>query len=149
MIRVDLAISPAKWFVIILLLGLPDHAFTGLNPWLNRSEHQNQRAPVHSNSSVIQLLLYDVITTLANKEELQLTPKLNIICALSQIYQHFFWKIIQESWFLKHCVLFSLKNRLAYLDFNDISEFLRQLLQDTILLFKTVDNFWDDTQNHA
>ena len=34
----------------------------------NRSQHKTNGALVHNNSSVIQLLLYDVITTLANNQ---------------------------------------------------------------------------------
>ena len=40
--------------------------FVCLEPRLNRPQHKTNGALVHSNSSMIQLLLYDVITTLAN-----------------------------------------------------------------------------------
>ena len=41
--------------------------FTCLEPRLNWSQHKTNGALVHSNSSVIQLLLYDVITSRANR----------------------------------------------------------------------------------
>ena len=41
--------------------------FTCLEPRPNRSQHKTDGALVQSNSSVIPLLLFDVITTLENK----------------------------------------------------------------------------------
>ena len=50
------------------LPGLLDHAFnTCLEPLWNRSQHKTDGASVHKNSSMIQLLMYGVITTLANR----------------------------------------------------------------------------------
>ena len=40
--------------------------FTCLEPQSNRSKHKTNGAMVHSSSSVSQLLMYDVITSLAN-----------------------------------------------------------------------------------
>ena len=50
------------------LLGLPDHALHVLNH--DRTDHNTKTngALVHSNYSVIHLLLYDVITSLANRK---------------------------------------------------------------------------------
>ena len=58
--------SPAKWHVIHNppLPGLPDHALLVLN---HDQTDLNNGALVYSNSSMIQLLLYDVITLLSNK----------------------------------------------------------------------------------
>ena len=48
------------------LPGLPGSRFTCLEPQWNQSQHKTNGALVHSNSSMIQLLLYDVITSFAN-----------------------------------------------------------------------------------
>ena len=58
--------SPAKCYVISTVTRSTGSCFTCLEPRSNRSQHKTNGALVHSSSSLIQLLLYDVITSLAN-----------------------------------------------------------------------------------
>ena len=61
-----LANLSAKCYVIIHL-STGSH-FTCLEPWLDSSQHKTNGALVHNNSSMIQLQLYDVITSLADNQ---------------------------------------------------------------------------------
>ena len=58
--------SPAKCYVISTVTKSTGSRFTCHEPRSNPSQHKSNGALVHSSSSLIQLLLYDVITSLAN-----------------------------------------------------------------------------------
>ena len=66
--------SLTKWYVTRFI----GSCFTCLEPRSNRSQHKTNGVLVHSNSSMNQLLLYDVITLAANMHQWCLTKSFDI-----------------------------------------------------------------------